>query len=126
VIAIGNNKWPTSTGLASLVSPLLRLQSDVCNLVFYYRLGRGGKSSLALFLQKGRNNFDSSVKLVPFWKPKSSEVLQWTKVVLDLPKDLMEYRIVFVGSYNTTTNYYNRNFVTLDDIEIQNCARGMM
>ena len=42
-------------------------------------------------------------------------------MVLNLPTDLDEYRILFEGEYNKTSNRYSRNYVTIDNLELRSC-----
>lgn len=50
------------------------------------------------------------------------EVLSWRKVVVDLPSDIGEYRLLFEGEYNKTSSYYSRNYVTIDNLELRTCS----
>ena len=50
------------------------------------------------------------------------EVKSWKKVVLNLPTDLDEYRILFEGEYNKTSNRYSKNYVTIDNLELRSCV----
>ena len=43
-------------------------------------------------------------------------------MVLNLPTDLDEYRILFEGEYNKTSNRYSRNYVTIDNLELRSCV----
>ncbi len=56
------------------------------------------------------------------WEAKNIEVPSWRKVVVELPNDVNEYRLLFEGEYNKTTNYHTRNFVTIDNIELRSCS----
>ena len=41
---------------------------------------------------------------------------------MNLPTDLDEYRILFEGEYNKTSNRYSRNYVTIDNLELRSCV----
>ena len=43
-------------------------------------------------------------------------------MVMNLPTDLDEYRILFEGEYNKTSNRYSRNYVTIDNLELRSCV----
>lgn len=43
-------------------------------------------------------------------------------MVLNLPTDLDEYRILLEGEYNKTSNRYSRNYVTIDNLELTSCV----
>lgn len=55
------------------------------------------------------------------WGGKNIEVSSWRKVIVELPNDVDEYRLLFEGEYNKTTNYWTRNFVTIDNLELRSC-----
>ena len=55
------------------------------------------------------------------WEGKNIEVSSWRKVIVELPNDVDEYRLLFEGEYNKTTNYWTRNFVTIDNLELRSC-----
>ena len=43
-------------------------------------------------------------------------------MIVELPNDVDdEYRLLFEGEYNKTTNYWTRNFVTIDNLELRGC-----
>lgn len=42
-------------------------------------------------------------------------------MIAELPNDVDEYRLLFEGEYNKTTNYWTRNFVTIDNLELRSC-----
>ena len=42
-------------------------------------------------------------------------------MIVDLPNDVDEYRLLFEGEYNKTTNFWTRNFVTIDNLELRSC-----
>ncbi|XP_048576746.1 uncharacterized protein LOC5510655 isoform X3 [Nematostella vectensis] len=123
LLYVGNTRWPSLTGRSALVSRTVSRGSNICSLVFYYRLGRDGRSALELFRRKGYSVFSGSTEFTPLWKPPHPKVLDWTKVILDLQDLDDDYVLVFVGSYNKTSNYHYRNFVTLDDIHFVGCDR---
>ena len=56
------------------------------------------------------------------WSAKTIEVSSWRKVVVKLPSDIDEYRLLFEGEYNETSSYYSRNYVTIDNLELRNCS----
>ena len=43
-------------------------------------------------------------------------------MIIELPNDVEEYRLLFGGEYNKTTNYWSRNFVTIDNLELRSCS----
>ena len=43
-------------------------------------------------------------------------------MIVGLPHDLEEYRLLFEGEYNETTNYWRRNFVAIDNLELRSCS----
>ena len=55
------------------------------------------------------------------WEAKNVEVSSWKKVIVELPNDVDEYRLLFEGEYNQTTNFWTRNFVTIDNLELRRC-----
>ena len=60
------------------------------------------------------------------WEAKNFEVPSWRKVIVELPNDVEEYRLLFEGEYNTT-KYWTRNFVTIDNLELRSCyQKGKM
>ena len=42
-------------------------------------------------------------------------------MIAELPNDVDEYRLLFEGEYNKTTDYWKRNFVTIDNLELRRC-----
>ena len=53
LLYVGNGRqWPALSGRAALLSPIILTESNICQLVFYYRLKHSGRSSLSLYLQK--------------------------------------------------------------------------
>ena len=55
------------------------------------------------------------------WSVKNIEVSSWKKVILDLPPDVDEYRLLLEGDYNKTSSYRSRNYVTVDNLELRSC-----
>ena len=55
------------------------------------------------------------------WSVKNIEVSSWKKVMLDLPTDVDEYRLLLEGDYNKTSSYWSRNYVTVDNLELRSC-----
>ena len=43
-------------------------------------------------------------------------------MVVELPKDIDEYRLLFEGEYNETSSYYSRNYVTIDNLDLRSCS----
>ena len=43
-------------------------------------------------------------------------------MIVELPNDVDEYRLLFEGEYNKTTYYWRRNFVTIDNLELRSCS----
>jgi len=56
------------------------------------------------------------------WEAKTIEVPSWRKVIVELPNDVDEYRLLFEGEYYNATSYYSRNFVTIDNLELRSCS----
>ena len=42
-------------------------------------------------------------------------------MIAELLNDVDEYRLLFEGEYNQTTDYWTRNFVTIDNLELRRC-----
>ena len=63
---------------------------------------------------------DIEQKLI--WQAKNIEVPNWRKVAVELPNNIDEYRLLFEGEYNKTTNYYTRNYVTIDNLQLRSCS----
>ena len=43
-------------------------------------------------------------------------------MILDLPTDVDEYRLLLEGEYNKTSSYWSRNYVTIDHLELRSCS----
>ena len=56
------------------------------------------------------------------WEAKNIEVLRWRKVIVELPNDVDEYRLLFEGEYYKARSYSSRNFVTIDNLELRSCS----
>ncbi len=54
------------------------------------------------------------------WSAKNIEVLSWRKVVVELPYDIDEYRLLIEGEYETSS--YSRNYVAIDNLELRRCS----
>ena len=52
---IGNDRswWSTYDGRAAIVSSLITKQSQLCSVVFFYRVFRKGSARLSLYIQTG-------------------------------------------------------------------------
>lgn len=57
-----------------------------------------------------------------FWSAKKVEVSSWKKVVLELPNDIEEYRLLFEGKYKEAPAVYLRNYVAIDNLELRSCS----
>jgi len=58
------------------------------------------------------------------WEAKNVEVSSWRKVIVELPNDVNEYRLLFEGEYNKSSSYWSRNFVTIDNLEVRSCSHN--
>ncbi|XP_078343101.1 uncharacterized protein LOC144628871 isoform X1 [Oculina patagonica] len=118
-LLIGNDRWPTVDGRAAIISPRITKLSQLCSIVFFYRVVKQGRAGLSLYIQTGTY---PNIEQRLIWQAKNVEVPSWRKVVVELPNDINEYRLLFEGEYNKTTNYWTRNFVTIDNIELRSCS----
>ena len=78
-------------------------------------------SALFLFFVLLCTGKSPNIKQTLIWSAKNIEVSSWKKVVMDLPTDLNEYKLLFEGEYNKTSSYWSRNYVTVDNIELRSC-----
>jgi len=58
------------------------------------------------------------------WRAKNVELWHWKKVVITLPTDIDEYRLLLEGECNKSSNYYSRNYVIVDNLELLGCSNG--
>ena len=63
-----------------------------------------------------------SLRQTLIWSAKNVQVSSWKKVVIALPTDLDEYRVLLEGEYNKTSHYWSRNYVTVDNLELRSCS----
>ena len=71
-LRIGNDRWPTVDGRAALISPRITKLSQLCSVVFYYRVVKRDRAGLSLYIQTGK----SSILQGPFSKFLSLLVLR--------------------------------------------------
>jgi len=45
-------------------------------------------------------------------------------VVIALPSDIDEYRLLLEGECNKSSRYDNRNYVIVDNLELLGCSNG--
>ncbi|KAL9960880.1 hypothetical protein ACROYT_G034386 [Oculina patagonica] len=123
-ISVTNNVWHhwTKAGRAAILSPRITKLSQLCSIVFFYRVGKQGRAGLSLYIQTGRHpNIEQKLT----WEAKNIEVWIWRKVVIDLPNDVDEYRLLFEGKYNKSAmyiKYWLRNYVNIDNLELRRCT----
>lgn len=63
-----------------------------------------------------------NIRQTLIWSVKNIEVSSWKKVILDLPTDVAEYKLLLEGEYNKTSSYWSRNYVTVDHLELRSCS----
>ena len=56
------------------------------------------------------------------WRAKNVELRVWKKVVITLPSDIDEYRLLLEGECNKSSRYYSRNHVMVDNLELLACS----
>ncbi|KAL9960874.1 hypothetical protein ACROYT_G034380 [Oculina patagonica] len=119
---IGNeNYWQRVDGRAAIISPRITKQSKLCSVVFFYR--NQGRARLSLFIQTGRHpNIEQKLT----WEAKNIKVSSWSwswrKVVVDLPSDVDEYRLLLEGEYEKWTSFWSGNYVNIDNLELRRCT----
>lgn len=87
----------------------------MCDLYILFRFRI--KNFLSFFYLKGAfPTFEQRL----IWKAKNIEVSRWRKVVVDLPNDIDEYRLLFEGECEDGRSYL-RNYVTVDNLELRSC-----
>ncbi|KAL9960877.1 hypothetical protein ACROYT_G034383 [Oculina patagonica] len=115
---VGNeNYWQRVDGRAAIISPRITKQSKLCSVVFFYR--NRGKARLSLFIQTGRYpNIEQKLT----WEAKNIKGSSWRKVVVDLPSDVDEYRLLLEGEYEKWTSFWFGNYVNIDNLELRRCT----
>ena len=56
------------------------------------------------------------------WRAKIVELRDWKKVVIALPSDVEEYRLLLVGECNKSSSYSSRNYLIVDNLELLGCS----
>ncbi|XP_078343106.1 protein bark beetle-like isoform X1 [Oculina patagonica] len=115
---IGNEPQSYVGGRAAIISPSITKLSQFCSIVFSYRVARKGKAGLSLYIQTGA--FPTTEQRL-IWRAINVYAYKWRKVVLDLPNDVDEYRLLFEGEYGDGKSY-SRNFVAIDNLEFRSCS----
>ncbi|XP_078343031.1 uncharacterized protein LOC144628791, partial [Oculina patagonica] len=113
------NDFGNVGGRAAIISPSITILSQLCSVVFFYRVGKQGRAGLSLYIQTGK--FPSTRHRL-IWSAKNIEISSWRKVVVELPNDVDEYRLLFEGEYNETSGYFSRNYVTIDNLKLRSCS----
>lgn len=55
------------------------------------------------------------------WSAKNVEVSRWRKMIVELPNDIEEYRLLLEGEYKEASSH-SRNYVTVDNLELRSCS----
>ncbi|PFX18273.1 Macrophage receptor MARCO [Stylophora pistillata] len=110
--------WDRTGGLAAMISPPITKQSQWCTLVYFYRLRGNGDAVLSVYAQTGTF---SKIDHRLIWRSTDDYVWDWRKVVIDLPSDIDEYRLLLVARYNSSSYYYSRNYVAVDNLLLSGC-----
>jgi hypothetical protein len=111
-----------------LISPLLKLDTSNCRMVFYYILNERSyyygtdTSNLTVYTSDASGNSVGPI----LWNVTGDQGDEWHKVIVDLPRTSSNFRVIFEAQTVGYYYYYSSVDLSIDDIFFEPCNSALV